>query len=42
MQHGPFEREEKRLRIFGRRILREMYSLEEVEGIQHLRYDHEL
>jgi hypothetical protein len=30
---GPFKREEKRLRNFGRRILRNMYSLEEVEGI---------
>jgi len=42
MNHGPFQREEKRLRIFGRRILREMYSLEEVEGIRQLRYNYEL
>jgi len=33
VKHGPFQREERELRIFGRRILRDMYSLEEVEGI---------
>jgi len=33
LKRGPFKREEKILRIFYRRILRQIDSLEEVEGI---------
>jgi len=33
LKHGPFQREEKILRIFDRRILRKNDILEEIEGI---------